>query len=328
MGRKTGLAVALASAAAWTAADVMPASYAHAAIAYWAAAWGLGFFVAAALVVSYLRTSQVDLAEKVREQTAALSDEVAERKQTAQALADSEEQLRLMIANVKDYAIFMLDAEGRIVSWNDGAQRLTGYTESEIRGQPLARLYPGEDVAGDRPREVIETAAAQGSFEDEGQRIRKDGSRFWGVCVVTALKDSKGGLQGFSVALHDVTRRKQLENEVLETSEGERRRVGRDLHNVLGQELTGIAFMTKELEETLAAQQIPSRPRPATSSATSTGPSTARRRWPRAWPPWNSTPRASWPPWSTCAPRRGTSSRSAASSGATSRSWYTTPPWP
>ena len=256
VGRKTGLAVALASAAAWTAADVLPASYAHAATAYWAAVWGLGFFVSAALVVSYLKTSQVDLAQKVREQTAALSDEIAERKQTAQALAHSEEQLRLMIANVKDYAIFMLDAEGSIVSWNEGAHRLTGYTESEILGQPLARLYPGEDVAGNRPREVIETAAAQGSFEDEGQRVRKDDSRFWGVCLVTALKDSKGSLQGFSVALHDVTRRKQLENEVLETSEGERRRVGRDLHDVLGQELTGIAFMTKELEETLAAQQL------------------------------------------------------------------------
>ncbi len=257
VGRKTGLLVALVSAAAWTAADVIPAGYAHEAVAYWAAAWGLAFFVAAALVVSYLRTSQVDLAEKVREQTAALSAEVSERKQTAQALADSEEQLRLMIANVKDYGIFMLDTAGRIVSWNDGAHRLTGYKEAEIRGQPLGRLYPGEDAATDRAREVIETAAAQGSFEDEGLRVRKDGSRFWGVCVLTALKDSKGGLQGFSVALHDVTRRKQLENEVLETSEGERRRVGRDLHDVLGQELTGIAFMTKELEETLATQQIP-----------------------------------------------------------------------
>lgn len=257
VGRKSGLLAALASAVAWAAADVIPVSYAGAATAYWVMAWGLMIFVATALAVSYLRASQIDLAEKVAEQTAALSEEVAEREQTAQALAQSEEQLRLMIANVKDYAIFMLDAEGRIVDWNAGAERLTGYRESEIRGQPLDRLYPAEDTAADRPRDVIETAAAQGSFEDEGQRVRKDGTRFWGVCVVTALKDPRGGLQGFSVALHDVTHRKQLENEVLETSEGERRRIGRDLHDVLGQELTGIAFMTKELEETLESHQIP-----------------------------------------------------------------------
>jgi two-component system, LuxR family, sensor kinase FixL len=257
VGRWTGLIMAAASAAAWATADVLPVTYSGPVTPYWVMAWGLMIFVLTALAVSYLKNSQVDLAEQVAEQTAALSEEVAERKQTAQALAHSEEQLRLMIANVKDYAIFMLDADGLIQSWNAGAERLTGYTEAEIRGQPLSRLYPAEDTADDRPRDVIETAAAQGSFDDEGQRVRKDGSRFWGVCVLTALKDSKGGLQGFSVALHDVTRRKQLENEVLETSEGERRRIGRDLHDALGQELTGIAFMTKELEETLQTQKIP-----------------------------------------------------------------------
>jgi PAS domain S-box-containing protein len=255
-GQRSGLLVALVSAAAWIAADVMQVR-AYSAVQYWDSICGLGVFVAVSLLVSYLKASNVSLEEKVLEKTAALSEEVAERKQTAQALRSSEEQLRLMIANVKDYAIFMLDAKGDVVSWNEGAQRLTGYRESEILGQPLSRLFPEEDVQADRPREAIETAAIQGSFEDEGLRVRKDATRFWGVLVLTALKDPKGALQGFSVSLHDVTRRKQLEDEVLEASEGERRRIGRDLHDELGQELTGIAFLSKELEDTLAARQLP-----------------------------------------------------------------------
>jgi PAS domain S-box-containing protein len=256
-GKKSGLLVSGISTVAWVVANVIPARHSQPVIAAWNAAWGLGFFLVVSLLVSKLKSVNEGLEEKVHEKTAALTDEVAEHKQTADALRQSEERMRLMIENVKDYAIFMLDSSGSIATWNTGVERLLGYSTSEIMGRPFSLLHPAEASEDGQPLEAITGAADRGAFEDEGLLVRQDGSRFWAVVALTAVRDSEGRLQGFSVVIHDITERKQLENQILATSDGERRSIGHDLHDVLGQELTGVAFLAKELEESLTSRALP-----------------------------------------------------------------------
>src|SRR5262249_36093853 len=105
-----------------------------------------------------------------------LQEDIAVRARTERMLADSERRFRLMVESVVDYAIFMLDAEGRVASWNAGAQRISGYELHEIVGQHFSRFYPREDVERNKPQWELEVAAAEGRFEEEGWRVRKDGS--------------------------------------------------------------------------------------------------------------------------------------------------------
>src|SRR2546425_2293546 len=111
--------------------------------------------------------------------------------------AQDAERFRLLVESVKDYAIFMLDVDGRISSWNVGAERIKGYRADEIIGQHFSRFYPPEDLARSKPQYGLEVASAEGRFEDEGWRLRKDGSRFWANVVITALRDDSGTLRGF-----------------------------------------------------------------------------------------------------------------------------------
>jgi PAS domain S-box-containing protein len=122
-----------------------------------------------------------------------------------------EEELRLLIANVSDYAIFLLDPQGRVSSWNAGAERIKGYRADEIIGQHFSCFYPGEDVAKGKPQRELETAAAVGRVLDEGWRVRKDGSRFWANVVITALYDETGKLRGFGKVSRNDTDRKRFE---------------------------------------------------------------------------------------------------------------------
>src|ERR687890_1907575 len=115
-----------------------------------------------------------------------------EAKSHQESLRESEEHFRLMVEGVKDYAIFMLDPGGRVTTWNDGAERIEGYGESEILGRNFSVFYPDEDVERDHPEEVLRTAVAEGSCIEEGQRVREDGSRFWASTVITALKGERG----------------------------------------------------------------------------------------------------------------------------------------
>ena len=126
-------------------------------------------------------------------------------------LARSDEQLRLLIGGVKDYAIFMLNPQGFVVSWNDGAERIKGYKADEIIGQNFSRFYPPEEVATGKPALELFQAIADGKTEDEGWRLRKDNSRFWANVLITPVRDGKGELRGFSKVTRDITARKETE---------------------------------------------------------------------------------------------------------------------
>ncbi len=129
------------------------------------------------------------------------------------------ELFRLMVEGVKDYAIFVLDPEGRVASWNAGAERMKGYAAEEIVGEHFSRFYTEEDSRRGRPAEVLRAAAADGRYEEEGWRVRKDGSKFWADVVVTALRDEAGGLRGFSKITRDVTERKHSEERMRQQAE-------------------------------------------------------------------------------------------------------------
>lgn len=124
----------------------------------------------------------------------------------------SEERFRLLMDGVQDYAIIMLDCEGRVVSWNEGARRIAGYQADEILGHHFSRFYVPEDRESGKPEQGLQAAAAEGRFEDEGWRVRKDGSRFRANVVFTALHDETGQLRGFSNVTRDITTLKQAED--------------------------------------------------------------------------------------------------------------------
>jgi PAS domain S-box-containing protein len=135
----------------------------------------------------------------------------AELGRQVEALRASEERFRLLVDGTRDYAIFMLDPTGRVASWNPGAERTKQYRAEEIVGQPFSLFYPAEDVHSGKPERGLRVAAVEGRFEDEGWRLRKDGSRFWASMVLTALRDEGGMLRGFSKITRDMTERKQAE---------------------------------------------------------------------------------------------------------------------
>jgi PAS domain S-box-containing protein len=129
------------------------------------------------------------------------------------ALRQSEERFRLLVAAVGDYAIFMLDPDGYVVSWNVGAQRLKGYTAEEIIGQHFRTFYPEDKQAIGHPEHELQVALREGSYEEEGWRIRKDGSRFWANVVITPVRDASGTHVGFAKVTRDVTERRRMLDE-------------------------------------------------------------------------------------------------------------------
>jgi PAS domain S-box-containing protein len=137
--------------------------------------------------------------------------EIRKRRISEGILQSSEERFRLMVSSVKDYAILMLDPLGHIVSWNPGAERIKGYTAEEIVGQHFSRFYPDEDVRSGKPDRELAMATTEGQIEDEGWRLRKDGSRFWANVVITALRDEQQRLVGFSKIARDMTDRKRAD---------------------------------------------------------------------------------------------------------------------
>jgi len=199
---------------------------------------------------------------------------IADLQQRTQALEhalklrQSEERFRLLVEAVQDYAIFMLDPDGHVVSWNNGAQRIKGYQAAEIIGKHFSCFYPPADLQNGKPQWELEVASKEGRFEDEGWRIRKDGSKFWASVIITAIRDDAGELIGFGKVTRDFTERmraqdalrqeiterreaqrrlydsekslRQLSKHLLRTQDEERRRIGRELHDSLGQSLAAM----------------------------------------------------------------------------------------
>ncbi|WP_437927890.1 PAS domain S-box protein [Sorangium sp. So ce291] len=144
---------------------------------------------------------------------AKVTRDLTERRHAEEALRRSEERFRLLVESVKDYAIFMLDPQGVITTWNRGAQELKGYSAEEILGQHFSRFYPEHDVRAGKCDWELAIAARDGRVTDEGWRIRKDGTRFWAYVVITALRGPGGELVGFAKVTRDLTERRQAEEE-------------------------------------------------------------------------------------------------------------------
>jgi len=202
------------------------------------------------------------------------------------ALRHQEQRFRLFIDAVREYAIFTLDARGHVSSWNEGAARLNGFTAGEILGKHFSQFFSAEDIQDKKPEKELEAATREGRVEEEGWRIRKDGSLFWANIVVTAIRDQSGELIGFVKVTRDFTERmraqemlrranrelmteiaerklaesrlassetslRELSRHLLRTQDEERRRIGRDLHDSLGQILAVLKMNLDSLESVM-----------------------------------------------------------------------------
>lgn len=149
--------------------------------------------------------------------------DLTERKQNEEFLRQSEERYRLLVQQVTDYGIFMMDEKGRIVSWNEGAQRINRYSAEEIIGKSFTIFYPQEDILNGKPAYELKVAREKGKYEEEGWRLRKDGTLFWANVVITAVYNSAGALIGFSKVTRDLSERKEAERALHESNERYRR---------------------------------------------------------------------------------------------------------
>lgn len=172
------------------------------------------------------------------------------------------DRYRLLIDAVRDYAIFMLEPDGHVASWNPGARRIKGYAPDEIVGRHFSVFYTPDDIASGKPAQLLAAAAAQGHFEDEGWRVRKDGSRFWANVVVTAIRDDANALIGFAKITRDLTERRRLDELELahaasalvqQARENEQRRIARELHDDLGQRLVALKMALAHHQTELAS---------------------------------------------------------------------------
>jgi len=147
--------------------------------------------------------------------TLAVVRDITKRRQIEEALRKSEERFRMLVDGARDYAIFMLDPEGNVATWNSGAERIKGYRGDEILGRHFSTFYPQEDIERGKPDFELRTARTTGRCEDEGWRLRKDGSRFWANVIITAMHDKSGQLAGFCKVTRDFTSRKTAEESLL-----------------------------------------------------------------------------------------------------------------
>jgi two-component system cell cycle sensor histidine kinase/response regulator CckA len=166
------------------------------------------------------REQEQETSQKARKQPEAASQKRGSAKEPADRdLIINEDLFRLMVESFKNYAIVLLDAEGRIVTWNSGAERVIGYRADEILGEYFSRFYPTEDIQRGKHIRALQAAIADGRFEYEGWRLRKNGTRFWANVAITALRDESGTLRGFAKVTHDMTERKKTEEKIRASEE-------------------------------------------------------------------------------------------------------------
>ena len=181
------------------------------------------------------RPRDPEAAAESRERASSLQRELDHRKLIEESLtsqldankreaADADAVFRILVESVVDYAIFVLDPAGRVVTWNPGAQRIKGYTAGEIVGRHVSVFYSAPDVAAGKCEGELDVATRVGRFEEEGWRVRKDGSQFWGNVVITPIRAGEGGLAGFAVVTRDLTERRAA---------AEHRRADEELFRVL-----------------------------------------------------------------------------------------------
>lgn len=174
-------------------------------------------------------------------------------------LVPSETAFTLLVSSVVDYGIFMLDPQGYVSSWNAGAERIKGYRAQDIIGRHFSVFYPPEDIAARKPHRELDTAVAEGRLEDEGWRIRKDGSRFWANVVITPLFDENGELRGFGKVTRDMserraaeqalTERRRLFAHLVQAQELERRRIAWDVHDDSIQAMAAVGMRLQLMAE-------------------------------------------------------------------------------
>lgn len=179
----------------------------------------------------YLLKNQINAEFLVRAMRYAI-----ERKHTLEALRESEARYELLVASGKDYGVFTLAIDGRVVSWNSGIDRILGYNSQEIMGVHFSCFYTLEEIAICKPDKDLQQAITQNRFEDEGWRVKKDGSQFWAAVVISALRDENGQLRGFAQVTRDLTERERAEKEI------------RKLHEDLKRRAVELEVTNKELE--------------------------------------------------------------------------------
>jgi len=150
---------------------------------------------------------------------AKITRDMTEKRAAQQALFDAERHFRILVQGVTDYALFMLDPNGQVTSWNAGAQRIKGYLPDEIIGQHFSRFYTAEDFDAGVPKRALETARKTGRYEAEGWRVRKDGTRFWASVVLDAIRDEEGELIGFAKITRDMTEKREAQLRLEESRE-------------------------------------------------------------------------------------------------------------
>jgi PAS domain S-box-containing protein len=163
------------------------------------------------VVITVLRDDEGELAGFAK-----VTRDLTEQREAGERLRTSEERFRLLVQSVRDYAIFMLDPGGHVATWNEGAQHIKGYTAEDVIGRHFSTFYPEDVQAVGFPQHELQVAAETGRFEDEGWRVRKDGSFFWASVVITALRNDDGELVGFAKVTRDLTERRQAQEKALD----------------------------------------------------------------------------------------------------------------
>ncbi len=174
---------------------------------------GLAQFVLVSLLISVLNQMLRSTQRRAEVNALEAQRNYDRLRQSQEQLHQSEQRYRLFVEGVKEYAIFMLDANGLFINWNIGAERILGYQETEIIGQHFQHIFTPEAIERGRPEQVLRTAVSEGFSKENRWHIRKDGTHFWAHCVIIPLRDKDGNLRGFSKIMQDLTERKQAEEE-------------------------------------------------------------------------------------------------------------------